>query len=258
MKQITLPDKISITDKGENRYEVVIEPCYPGYGATLSNSLRRVLLSSLGGGAVTSFKIDGAQHEFDSIDYVKEDLVEIMLNLKKLRVKVFTDEPVRLSLNVKGARVVTAGDIEKNAQVEVINKDLVIANLTDKQAKLAMEIVVENGLGYETVEQRDSTEKLEIGNIAIDASFSPVLNVGYAIEHVRVGKMTNYEKLTMDILTDGTLDARAALSKAAVILRDHFNWLVGPAGLEPEAEVEIKKVKKATKVKKEKEDKKTK
>jgi DNA-directed RNA polymerase subunit alpha len=260
MKQITLPDKISITDKGENRYQVIIEPCYPGYGITLSNSLRRVMLSSLGGGAVTSFKIEGAQHEFDSVDYVKEDLVEIMLNLKKLRVKVFADEPVRLNLSAKGEKVVTAAEIAKNAQVEIINKDLVIATLTDKQAKFNMEIVVENGLGYETVEQRETSEKLEIGNIAIDASFSPVLNVGYETEHVRVGKMTNYEKLTFDILTDGTLDARTALSKAALILRDHFNWLISPEAETPVAEAagEVKKPKKTPKVKKEKEDKKTK
>jgi len=226
MTQITLPDKVSIEDQKDNRYHVVIEPFYPGFGVTVGNSLRRALLSSLGGAAVTSFKIDGAQHEFDSIDFMKEDLVEIMLNLKKLRLKSFSEEPVKLTLEAKGEKVVTAADIDKNSDIEIINKDLVIATLTDKNAKLAMEIVVEQGIGYVTVEQKDEREKLEIGNIAIDASFSPVLNVGFDIENVRVGKMTNYEKLTMDILTDGTIDAKEAINQAAKILEEHFHSLL--------------------------------
>lgn len=248
--KITLPEKINITDKKDNRYEVVIEPCYPGYGVTLGNALRRVLLSSLGGGAVTSFKVEGAQHEFDSIEHMKEDLIEIMLNLKKLRVKVFSEEPVKLSLSVKGDKVVKASDITKNADVEIINKDLVIANLTDKDAKLEMEIVVEQGIGYVTVEQRDTGEKLEIGNIAVDASFSPVLNVGLEIEHVRVGKMTNYEKLVLDVLTDGTMNAEEVIKQASIILREQFVWLAG------KEEVKEEKPKKTTKAKKEKEEKK--
>ena len=225
MTQITLPEKVSIKDLKDNRYQVVIEPFYPGFGVTVGNSLRRALLSSLGGAAVTSFKIDGAQHEFDSVEFVKEDLVEIMLNLKKLRLKSFSEEPVKLVLEAKGEKVVTAADITKNSEVEIINKDMVIATLTDKSAKLAMEIVVEQGVGYVTVEQKDDKEKLEIGNIAIDASFSPVLNVGHNIENVRVGKMTHYEKLTMDILTDGSIDAKVAIEQAAKILEDHFNFL---------------------------------
>ncbi|MBT6691498.1 DNA-directed RNA polymerase subunit alpha [Candidatus Parcubacteria bacterium] len=226
MTQITLPGKVSIKDQKDNRYQVIIEPFYPGFGVTVGNSLRRALLSSLGGAAVTSFKIDGAQHEFDSIDFMKEDLVEVMLNLKKLRVKSFSEEPVKLMVDVKGAKVVTAADITKNSDVEVINKDMVIATLTDKTAKLSMEIIVEQGIGYVTVEQRDDKEKLDIGNVAIDASFSPVLNVGYNIESVRVGEMTNYEKLTMDILTDGSIDAKEAISQAAKILEEHFNFLI--------------------------------
>ncbi len=220
--QIPLPDKITVHDKKDNNYQVVIEPFYPGFGVTIANALRRVLLSSLPGGAVTSFKIDGVQHEFDTIDGIKEDVVEIMLNLKKLRVHVFADEPVKLSLSVKGEKIVTAKDISKNSDVEIVSPELVIATLTEKTSKLDMEITVEKGLGYETVEQREK-QKLEIGTIAIDSSFSPVLNVGYNIENVRVGKMTNYEKVVFNILTDGTIDAEEAIKSAATILKEHFD-----------------------------------
>lgn len=222
MIKITFPDKTSIKDLKDNRYQVVIEPFFPGFGVTVGNSLRRVLLSSLEGAAVTSFKVEGAQHEFDSVDGVKEDLVEIMLNLKQLRVKSFSDEPVKLVLDLKGERIVTAADIKKNADVEIMNPDLVIATITDKNTKFNMEITVERGRGYVTVEQRDENEKLEIGTVAIDASFSPVLNVGYTMDNVRVDEMTNYERLTMDILTDGSVDAKTAISRAAKILEDHF------------------------------------
>jgi len=222
MIQITFPDKTSIKDLKNNHYQVIIEPFFPGFGVTVGNSLRRVLLSSLEGAAVTSFKVEGAQHEFDSVDGVKEDLVEIMLNLKQLRLKSFSDEPVKLTIDVKGEQAVTAADIKKNSDVEIMNTDLVIATITDKNIKFSMEIIVERGRGYVTVEQRDETEKLEIGTVAIDSSFSPVLNVGYKIDNVRVGEMTNYERLTIDMLTDGTIDAKEAISRAAKILEDQF------------------------------------
>ncbi|MFA5126535.1 MAG: DNA-directed RNA polymerase subunit alpha [Patescibacteria group bacterium] len=238
MTQITLPEKISVHDQGDNHYTVVIEPCYPGFGVTLGNSLRRVLLSALPGAAVTSFKIEGAQHEFDSVDHVKEDLVEIMLNLKKLRLKLFADEPTILTIEAKGEKVVTAADIKKNSAVEIINTDLVIATLTDKQAKFNMEITVDKGLGYVTVEQRGDKSKLPIGTIAIDASFSPVLNVGYEMVNVRVGEMTNYEKVTLDIVTDGTVDGRQAVTRAAQILKDHFEFLIGEESKSEEAAVD--------------------
>ncbi len=224
-KQISLPEKINILSQEDNHYQVSIEPFYPGFGVTIGNALRRVLLSSLSGGAVTAFKIQGVQHEFDAVNGVKEDVVEIMLNLKQLRLKVYSEEPVKLRLTGKGEKVLKAGDIEKNSQVEISNKDLVIATLTDKGSNLDMEITVENGLGYVTVEQREK-EKLDIGTIAIDSSFSPVLNVGYKIENVRVGKMTNYEKVVMDVVTDGTITAEDALSQASAILESHFAlWL---------------------------------
>lgn len=226
MRQITLPDNISVKDKKDNRFQIIIEPFYPGFGVTIGNALRRVLLSSLQGAAVTSFKLEDAQHEFDTVEHIKEDLIEIMLNLKSLRLKSFSEEPVKLTLEAKGEKVVTAKDIKKNADVEIINKDLVIATLTDKTAKLSMEIIIEKGLGYVTVEQKDDADQKEIGNITIDASFSPILNIGYEIENVRVGEMTNYEKLTINLLTDGTIDAETAISQASSILSEHFNMFL--------------------------------
>ena len=225
LKEISLPNKVSVKDLKDNHYEVIIEPFFPVYGNTIGNSLRRVLLSSLPGAAVTSFKLEGAQHEFDTIEGIKEDLVEIMLNLKALRVKSFSEEPIKLKLEVKGEKVITAKDITKNSDIEILNKDLVIATITDKSTKFDMEIVVEQGLGYEATEQREE-QKLEIGTVAIDSSFSPVLNVGYKVENVRVGKMTNYEKLILDIITDGSIDAEEAINQASVILKDHFNLFV--------------------------------
>jgi len=227
---------------------------FPGFGVTVANSLRRVLLSSLEGAAVTSFKVEGAQHEFDSVEGVKEDLVEIMLNLKQLRLKSFSDEPVKLIIEVKGEKVVTASDIKKNADVEIMNSDLVIATITDKSTKLGMEITVENGRGYVTVEQRDESKKLEISNVAIDSSFSPVLNVGYKIDNVRVGEMTNYERVTMDLVTDGTIDATEAISKAAKILEDHFGLFIKNKSEEVEAEPEEKPKKASKKASKDKKE----
>jgi len=257
MNKISLPEEISVIDKKNNHYQVIIEPCYPGYGVTIGNALRRVMLSSLPGAAVTSFKVEGVQHEFDTIKYVKEDLVEIMLNLKKLRLKLYSDEAVVLNIEAKGEKVVTAKDIKKDSNVEIMNQDLIIATMTDKQAKLNMEITVERGIGYVAVEQNDEKVKLPIGTVAIDANFSPAMNVGFNIEYVRVGEMTNYEKLIMDVLTDGTMDAREAVSQAGVILRDHFAYLVNnesasEASAEPELVEEAEPVKKKTTKKKSK------
>ncbi len=225
LKEISLPQKVSIKDLKNNSFQAIIEPFYPGYGVTIGNSLRRVLLSSLEGAAVTSFKINNTQHEFDTIEGVKEDVVEIMLNLKGLRLKVFSEDPVKLKLEVKGEKVVKAKDIKKNSDVEIVNKDLIIATVTDKSVNFSMEIVVEKGLGYEVTEQKDN-KNLEIGRITVDSSFSPVLNVGFEIQNVRVGKMTNYEKLILNITTDGTISGEEAITKAAFILKDHFNLLV--------------------------------
>ena len=225
MEDILLPSKIDLTPgKDEHSATLVVEPCYYGYGTTLGNALRRVLLSSLPGAAVTAVKIDGASHEFAGLENVKEDILEVILNLKELRMKVHSDEPVRLSLNTKGEKKVTAADIDANADVEIANPDLVIATLTDKKAELNMEIIVEKGRGYVPVEERED-EKPELGTIAVDAVFSPVREVGYKVENARVGDVTNYDKLVMDIETDGTITPKEAVDQSVKVLLDYFSLL---------------------------------
>ncbi len=249
MEKILLPNKIEILsgDK-ENESIIAIHPCHPGYGTTLGNALRRVLLSSLPGAAVTSFKIKGVNHEFSAIPNVLEDVVEISLNLKKLRLKVFSDEPVRLKLKANGEKKVTGKDIEKNSDVEIINQNLLIATLTDKSAELEIELIARQGRGYVPTEAREK-ESLEIGMIAIDSIYTPVKNVGFKIENVRIGQMTNYEKLILTIETDGTITSKDALSEANSILIEHFNFIAGN-----NSEIGIETKKKTTK-KENKEDK---
>jgi DNA-directed RNA polymerase subunit alpha len=224
MEQISLPSTIESTPTGEHAAQLVISPCYPGYGTTVGNSLRRVLLSSLPGAAVTAIKIKGVDHEFSTMDHVKEDVVEIILNVKALRFRVHSDEPVEIELSVKGEQVVTAGDFAKNAQVEVVNPDAVIATITDKAGEFHMKAVVQKGRGYIPVEQREH-EKMDIGYIAVDAIYTPVRNVNFRTEHVRVGQMTNYDKLLLDISTDGTLTPEEAFRAAANILVEQFQSL---------------------------------
>lgn len=225
-------------EKQGNRYVHVMEPLYPGYGTTIGNALRRVLLSSMPGAAVTAVKIKWVDHEFSTIPNVKEDVIEIILNLKQLRLKVFTEEPVRLSLKVKGEREALAGDIKKNDLVEIMNPDLRIATLDNKNAEFDAEIIVQQGRGYVPVEMREN-EKLEIGMIAVDAIYTPVKNVNFTVQNVRVGQITNFDKLTMTIETDGTISGDEALSIAAHILVDHFRMLISdapmPANLSSEA-----------------------
>jgi len=241
MQKIALPKKIEfIKGKGKNQGQAVIEPCYPGYGITLGNSLRRVLLSSLPGAAVIGVKIKGADHEFMALPHIKEDVLEIILNLKQLRLKIFTDETVKLNLDVYSEKEVTAGDMEKNSQVEIVNPELVLAHITDMSGKLSMEIYVSGGRGYETIENRDRSEKKEIGYIEIDSIFSPVLTVGINIENVRVGKMTNWEKLILDITTDGTISYEEAFNKSVDMLIEQFNAL---ASLKDGAEAEDNNIK---------------
>ncbi len=226
MENILLPSKIKFTD-GENKNESIltIEPCYYGYGTTIGNALRRVLLSSLPGAAVTAVKIKGADHEFSTVEGVKEDVLEIILNLKSLRLKVHTEEPVRLTLKSKKEGDITAADVEANADVEITNPGLKIATLTDSKIGFEMELVVEQGRGYVTSEERESAG--EIGVMAIDALFSPVRNVAIKVENVRVGEITNYDKLIMTIESDGTITPEDAVRKSAKILIDHFKLLSG-------------------------------
>lgn len=198
-----------------------IEGLYAGYGLTIGNTLRRALLASLPGAAVTYVKIKNAPHEFSTLPGVKEDLVELTLNLKRLRFRVHADDPQILLLKAKGEKVVTGADIKPNALVEIVNPEQAIATLTDKKTDFEAEITVERGLGYSAVESRKS-EKLPVGTIAIDAFFSPVTRVTYEVEHMRVHERTDYNRLRIEIETDGTVSPSAALHKTASILKDHF------------------------------------
>lgn len=226
---ITLPNKPKIIEKEKNKSVFIIDACYPGYGTTLGNAFRRVLLSSLPGTAITGIKIKGVKHEFSTIPHVIEDVVQIILNLKQVRIKLCVDnnEQIQLkaSLRVKGEREVKAGDIKTTPELEIINKDLHIASLTDKKAELEIEIDVESGLGYSSIEQRKS-KKIEVGKIAIDAIFSPVTRVNSSIENVRVGKRTDYDRLKFNIETDGSITPKEAFLKAASILVDHYKVFV--------------------------------
>lgn len=227
MEEILIPEKIKLEKEDGNLGIFVIEPCYPGYGHTLGNALRRVLLSSLPGAAVGGVKIKGVNHEFSSIPHVKEDVVEIILNLKQLRLKIHSHEPnVRLKLVSKGKKEITANDIEKNSEVEIINPDLLIATALDKKAEVEMEIVVEKGRGYVPVEQKES-KNLDIGLILTDSIFSSVVKVSYDVENMRVGQRTDFDLLRLVIETDGTISPREALTKAAEILVEHFEFITG-------------------------------
>lgn len=238
MKNISLPKKFIVEEitKG-SKAKVVIEPCFPGYGLTLGNSLRRVLLSSLPGGAVTAVKIKGVQHEFSSLENVSDDILEIILNLKKLRIKVYGDEPVVLKLKVKGEKKVTGGDIEPSADAEIINKDLVITTLNDKDTTLEMDLTVAKGIGYVPTEEQGKG-KGEIGTILVDSIFTPVVNVGMDIEATRVGNRTDFDKLILTIETDGTISPEDAVKKASEILVSQFNWVM-EGGIAEVEEVDI-------------------
>lgn len=224
---VLLPKPPKIIKKGENRAMFEIENCYPGYGMTLGNAFRRVLLSSLPGAAVTSVKIKGVDHEFSTMPHVLEDVIQIILNLKQVRFKLYSDSPVILSLKAKGEKKVKASDIKASSDIEVINKDTHIATLTDKKAEIEIEIEVDRGLGYMPVEQRKK-EKLTIGSIAVDAIFSPIRRVNYEIENMRVGDRTDFNRLQIDIETDGSISPEEAFEKAARILVNHFSLFVGP------------------------------
>lgn len=199
---------------------------YTGYGITLGNALRRVLLSSLPGAAITQVKIKGANHEFSTISGVVEDIIDITLNLKRVRFKFYADDLQILTINKKGPGEVTAKDIKTNAQVEVANPDLHIATISSKSGALDMELTVEKGLGYSPVESRKG-EKLSIGTIAIDSIFTPVTNVNFEVSDMRVGDITNYNRLIITIETDGTISPSRTLHKAANILKDHLEIVSG-------------------------------
>ncbi len=222
---ISLPLKPKVILKGDHKAVFEIEGLYPGYGTTIGNSLRRVLLSSLEGAAVTQMKIEGVQHEFSVINNVLEDVVTIMLNVKKLRFKMHSDEPQTATLRVKGEKEVSGADFKIPTQLELINKELHIATLTDKKAELNMDIRVEKGLGFIIADQ-EKREKREVGQISMDSIFTPVKGVNFKVENMRVGKRTDFDRLSLEIETDGTIEPEDALQKASQILINHFLTLI--------------------------------
>jgi DNA-directed RNA polymerase subunit alpha len=222
---IILPSKLSIVSEVDNKGVYEIDGLYPGYGHTLGNSLRRIILSSLTGAAITSLKIDGVDHEFSVIDGVKEDVVTILLHLKQIRFRLNTDEPQTVKLHVKGPKIITAGDIAVSGQVEVLNKDLYIAEVTGKN-NMTVEMTVEKGLGFLPKEMHQKN-KNEVGVISLDAIFTPIRRVAYEVENMRVGDKTNHNRLRMTIETDGTFTPREALEKAITIMVEQLQAIVG-------------------------------
>lgn len=219
-----LSEAVSIKTISEDAQEGVfeIEGLYAGYGLTVGTALRRALLSSLPGAAVTEIKIKGVSHEFSTLAGLQEDIVEFSLNFKKLHFRVHTDEPQVLSLKMKGEGEVTGGAIALNSDVELINPAEVLGHLTAKDAEIDVEVRVERGLGYVASEARHTEGRLPIGTIAIDAIFTPVIRVNYTVEDMRVGDRTDYNRLRLEIGTNGTISPSSALHKASNILRDHF------------------------------------
>ncbi len=205
-----------------NNSKVIVEPCWTGYGITLGNAIRRVLLSSLTGAAVTSVKINGALHELSAIEHVKEDVLHIILNLKQLCIKTYLAEESRLFINASGMKEIRAKDIIFPTGVVIVNPELYIATLTHKNAKLEIEMTVSHGQGYLPVEKR-LEEKLDMGTIAIDAVFTPIQNVGFTVEKIMTGETANYDRLIIDITTNGTITPKEAFCEANKILVDHFN-----------------------------------
>lgn len=242
MEHIFLPTSVNFEDSDRPHVgKLIISPCHQGYGVTLANALRRVLLSSLPGAAVGAVKIKGVQHEFSPIDGVLEDMIQIILNVKLMAVKSFVNGPVVLTLNKKGIGEVTAGDFEKNSDVEIVNKDLKLMTITDKDKEIEMEIIVEPGRGYVPVSEKDS-KNLDLGTILIDSLYTPIRDVGYEIELTRVGDVTDYEKLTLTIETNGTIAPKDAVEQATKILMDHFSLILTTAQSQESKEVEAETV----------------
>jgi DNA-directed RNA polymerase subunit alpha len=248
--KIIMPSKPRVVLEEGNKGIFEIDGLYPGYGHTLGNSLRRIILSSLPGASVVSIKIDGVSHEFATMDGVKEDVIAIILNLKKTQFKMISDEPQTVSLSIKGPKVVTASDIKTGGQVEILNPELYIAEVTGK-VNLNIEMMLEKGLGFVPKEVLQK-EKVDIGTIAVDAIFTPVRRVSYEVENMRVGDKTNHNRLRIVIETDGTLTPREALSNSIEIMINQLKAIIDY--IEPEEEVEVVEKKTSKKEEEEKEN----
>lgn len=235
LSQIAVETEKETADFGK----FIIEPLDQGYGHTIGNSLRRVLLTSLPGAAIGQVKISGVRHQFSSLSGMSEDIVEFILNLKKVRLTITTDKPVKLTLDVKGPKEVKAKDIEVSAGAQIVNPDLTLAHLADPKARLTASMVAETGSGYSLAAERKTGE---IGLITLDANFSPITKVDYHVEATRVGRVTNYDKLTLEITTDESIKPSEALKKAAKILVDHFATIYEPKPVAKKQKAETEKV----------------
>lgn len=232
-KTIHTPGVVNVDEHSKSSATFGVEPLHSGYGMTLGNSLRRVLLSSLAGAAITSVRFEGASHEFTTLPGVKEDVVEVILNLKGVVFKVYSDEPQILKISKKGKGVLTAKDIALNADVEIVNKDHIIANL-DSDANFSAELTVEVGRGYRTVDENNAN-KSSFDQISVDALFSPVSRVRYKVENTRVGQVTDLDKLIITIDTDGSVSPADAFEEAAAILVNQYTALAGKTRIEASA-----------------------
>lgn len=239
---IILPSKPRLVSEEGNKGVYEIDNLYPGYGHTLGNSLRRIILSSLPGASITSIRISGAEHEFAVLDGVKEDVINIILNLKKIRFKLLTDEPQSIELKVKGPKEVYASDIKTSGQVEVLSPEQYICEVTSKM-DFEIEMTIQKGLGYVSKDELQK-EKMEIGHIALDAIFTPIRRVSYDVENMRVGDSTNYNRLRISVETDGTYTAREAVEKSIEIMIVQLQAIHDFKGLDEKPEEIIEAVQK--------------
>ncbi len=233
---IQLPSKPRVISENGNTGVYEIDGLYPGYGHTFGNSLRRIILSSISGGAITTVKIDGVSHEFSTIDGMKEDVIAFILNLKKVRVSISDSEEYTISLSARGPKVLTAGDFVSPGQVEILNQDQHVAELTAKDANITAELTVQNGLGYVPKEEIQK-DRIDIGVIALDAIFTPIRRVNYEVENMRVGDRTDFNRLRIVIETDGSLTPREALEKSIGIMIHQLKAIVGFREEEEETEL---------------------
>ena len=242
MMEIERPRIDTANLSADGRYgKFVVEPLERGFGTTLGNSLRRVLLSSLPGVAVTSIKLDGVVHEFSTIEGVKEDVTEIVLNVKGITAKLYSDTPKTVRIEASGEGEVTAGSIQQDAELEVLNPDWHIATLADG-AKLVMELTFDKGRGYVPAERnKQNAEQAPLGSLPVDSIYTPVLKVNYGVENTRVGQITDYDKLTLEVWTDGTISAQEAVSLAARIMTEHLNLFVTLSQEAMDAEIMVEK-----------------